>query len=44
MSLSKFSKPAAALPSSVRENLLILFVSKVKEMDKVNWIDADKSE
>jgi hypothetical protein len=44
MAMSKFSKSDAALPPSVRENLPIPFVSKVKKMDKVNRPDADKSE
>jgi hypothetical protein len=44
MAMSKFSKSAAALPPSVRENLPIPFVSKVKKMDKVDRPDADKSE
>jgi hypothetical protein len=44
MDMSKFSKPTAALPSSVRENPPITFVSKVKKMDKVDGSDGDKSE
>jgi hypothetical protein len=44
MAMSKFSKSAAALPPSVRENHPIPFVSKVKKMDKVDGPDADKSE
>jgi hypothetical protein len=46
MAMSKFSKSAAALPLSVRENPFppIPFVSKVKNMDKVDGPDADKSE
>jgi hypothetical protein len=42
--MSKFSKSAAALPPSVRENPPIPFVSKVKKVDKVDGPDADKSE
>jgi hypothetical protein len=42
--MSKFSKSAAALPPSVRENRPIPFVSKVKKMGKVDGSDADKSE
>jgi hypothetical protein len=42
--MSKFSQSAAALPSSVRKNPPILFVSKVKKMNKVDGPDADKSE
>jgi hypothetical protein len=48
MAMSKFSKSAAALPPSVRENPPspppIPFVSKVKKVDKVDGPDADKSE
>jgi hypothetical protein len=45
MSMSKFSKSAAALSPSVRENPSpIPFVSKVKKVDKVDGPDADKSE
>jgi hypothetical protein len=45
MAMSKFSKSAAALSPSVRENPPpIRFVSKVKKMDKVDGPDADKSE
>jgi hypothetical protein len=45
MDMSKFSKSAAALPPSVRENPPpILFVSKVKKVDKVDGTDTDKSE
>jgi hypothetical protein len=44
MDMSKFSKSTAALPPSVRENLPIPFVSKVKKMDKVDGPDVDKSE
>jgi hypothetical protein len=46
MAMSKFSKSAAALPPSVRENPLppIPFVSKVKKMDKVDGTDAEKYE
>jgi hypothetical protein len=40
MAMSKFSKSFTALPSSVRKNPQISFVSKVKKMDT----DADKSE
>jgi hypothetical protein len=42
--MSKLSKSAAALPLSVRENLPFPFVSKVKNMDKIDGPDADKSE
>jgi hypothetical protein len=42
--MSKLSKSAAALPPSVRENPPILFVYKVKKMDKVDGTDTDKSE
>jgi hypothetical protein len=44
MAMSKFSKFTAALPPSVRENPPIPFVSKVKNMDKVDGPDVDKSE
>jgi hypothetical protein len=46
MSMSKFSKSAAALLPSVCENLPppIPFVSNVKKMDKIDGDDADKSE
>jgi hypothetical protein len=45
MAMSNFSKSAAALPPSMRENPSpISFVSKVKKMDKVDRPDADKSE
>jgi hypothetical protein len=44
MAISKFSESAAALFPSVRENLPIPFVSKVKKMDKVDGPDTDKSE
>jgi hypothetical protein len=44
MAMSKFSKSAAALPPSVRENPPPPFVSKVKKMDKVDGPNADKSE
>jgi hypothetical protein len=50
MAMSKFSKSAAALPPSVRKNpnptpqTHILFVSKVKNMDKVDGPDMYKSE
>jgi hypothetical protein len=44
MVMSKFSKSSATLPSSVREKPPIPFVSKVKNMDKVDGPDADKSE
>jgi hypothetical protein len=45
MAMSKISKSAAALPSSVRENPPpIPFVSKVKKVDKVDGTDADKYE
>jgi hypothetical protein len=44
MAISKFSESAAALLPSVRENLPIPFVSKVKKMDKVDGPDTDKSE
>jgi hypothetical protein len=44
MAMSKFSKSSAELPPSVRKNLPIPFISKVKNMDKVDGPDADKSE
>jgi hypothetical protein len=46
MTMSKFSKSAAALPHSVRKNTPppIPFISKMKKMDKVDEPDADKSE
>jgi hypothetical protein len=44
MAMSKFSKSSAALPPSVRENPPIPFFSKVKNMDKVDGPEADKSE
>jgi hypothetical protein len=44
MAMSKFSKLAAALPPSVRENPPIPFVYKIKKMDKVDGPDTDKSE
>jgi hypothetical protein len=45
MAMNKFSKYAAALPPSVRENLPpIPFNSKVKNMDKVDGPDSYKSE
>jgi hypothetical protein len=46
MTMSKFSKSAAALPPSVCKNPTspIPFVSKVKNMDKVDGTDADKYE
>jgi hypothetical protein len=44
MAMSIFSKSSAALPSSVRENPPIPFVSKMKEMDKVYGPNADKTE
>jgi hypothetical protein len=44
MAMSKFSKSAATLPSSVRENPPLPFISKVKKMDKVDGTDADKSD
>jgi hypothetical protein len=44
MAMCKVSKSAAALPPSVRKNMHIPFVSKVKKMDKVDGPDADKSE
>jgi hypothetical protein len=44
MAMSKFSKSAAALPPSVRENPPITFVYKVKKVDKVDDPDTDKSE
>jgi hypothetical protein len=44
MSMSKFSKSSVSLPPSVHENSPIPFVSKVKKMDKVVGLDADKSE
>jgi hypothetical protein len=43
MAMSKFSKSAAALPLTVRENPPFLF-SKVKKMDNVDGPDTDKSE
>jgi hypothetical protein len=43
MPMSKFSKYSAALPLSTQKNLPIPFVPKVKNMDKVNGPDADKS-
>jgi hypothetical protein len=45
MDMSKFSKSFAALSPSVRKSLPpIPFVSKVKNMDKVDGNDTDKSE
>jgi hypothetical protein len=44
MPITKFSKSAAALPPSVREKPPIPIVSKGKKMDKVDGLDADKSE
>jgi hypothetical protein len=46
MAMSKFSKSSAALPPSVHKNPspYIPFVSKVKNMDKVDDTDANKSE
>jgi hypothetical protein len=46
MAMSKFSKSSTALPPSVCENPLppIPFVSKVKETDKVDGTDVEKSE
>jgi hypothetical protein len=44
MDMSKFSKSAAALPPSVRKNLPIPFVFKVKKVDNIDGTDADKSE
>jgi negative regulator of genetic competence, sporulation and motility len=44
MAMSKFSKSTAALPHSVREKPTIPFVSKVKNIEKVDGTDADKSE
>jgi hypothetical protein len=44
MAMTKFSKYAAALPPSVRENPPIPFVSKVKKIDKVDGPNADKSD
>jgi hypothetical protein len=46
MAMSKFSKSAAVLPTSVCKNPLpsIPLVSKVEKMDKVDETDADKSE
>jgi hypothetical protein len=45
MAMSKFSESSAALPPSVREKPPpIPFVSKMKNMDKVDGPDADKSE
>jgi hypothetical protein len=47
MAMNKFSKSSAALPPSVYENPLlpppIPFVSNVKNMDKVDGADTDKS-
>jgi hypothetical protein len=42
--MSKFSTSSASLPPSVHENTPITFVSKVKNMDKVDGPDANKSE
>jgi hypothetical protein len=47
MAMSKFSKSAAALPPSMLEKPRppqLPFVSKVKNMDKVDGPDVDKSE
>jgi hypothetical protein len=45
MAMSKFSKSAAALPPSVRENPPpIPFVSKVKKIDKVDGPDTKNTE
>jgi hypothetical protein len=45
MAMSKFSKSSAALPLSVRKNPPpILFISKVKKMDKVDGPKTDKNE
>jgi hypothetical protein len=45
MPLSRFSKSSAALPPFVsKKPPTIPFVSKVKKMDKVDGLDADKSE
>jgi hypothetical protein len=45
MIMSKFSKSSTALPLSVRENPPpIPFVSKVKNVDKVDEPDTDKFE
>jgi hypothetical protein len=42
--MSKFSKSSAALPPSVREEPPILFISKMKKMEKVDGPDADTPE
>jgi hypothetical protein len=45
MAMSKFSKSAAALPTSVHEiPPPIPYVSKMKKMHKVDGTDVDKSE
>jgi hypothetical protein len=47
MAMSKFSKSSIDLPPSVRRNdppFLFFQFSKVKKMDKVDGIDADKYE
>jgi hypothetical protein len=46
MAMGKFSQYFTALPPSVCKNShpLIPFVSKAKKMDKVDGLDADKSE
>jgi hypothetical protein len=46
MGMSKFSKSAAALPPSVRENASPPnhFISKVKKMDNIDGSNADKSD
>jgi hypothetical protein len=44
MAMSKSSKFAAALPPSVRKKSPILYVSKVKKMDKVDGPDTNKSD
>jgi hypothetical protein len=44
MAMSKVSKSSSPLPPSLHENPPIPFVSKVKKMEKVDGIDADKSD
>jgi hypothetical protein len=44
MAMNKFSKSAASLAPSMRKNPPVLFVSKVKKVDKVDGPDADNSE
>jgi hypothetical protein len=44
MDISELSKSSATFPPSVRKNLTSIFlVSKVKEMDKVDGPDTDKT-